>query len=173
MITGARLNEPQRSELRDAVRRVHRQFPTGVTIVTMQHGDVPYGLAVNAFSSICLDPPMVLVCVAGTSATYPHLFHCDELAVNILAHDQGNVVERFARSGGDKFAGLDWHAGENGAPVLAGVSAHLELRIERRLPAYTHTIFTGRVTRAVSSAAAPLIYLDGQTFAATALTREP
>src|SRR5262245_49237930 len=56
------------------VKAVHRQFPTGVTIVTTVVDGVPYGLAVNAFSSLSLDPPTVLVCVATTSATYPRLF---------------------------------------------------------------------------------------------------
>jgi flavin reductase (DIM6/NTAB) family NADH-FMN oxidoreductase RutF len=140
-----------------------------VTIVTAQHDGIPYGLAVNAFSSVSLEPPMVLVCVAGTSATYPHLFVSDELAVNILAYDQGAIVARFARSGGDKFAGLEWREGENGCPILAGVSGHLELHVERRLPAFTHTIFLGRVTQAEASGTAPLIYLDGKTFESTAL----
>jgi flavin reductase (DIM6/NTAB) family NADH-FMN oxidoreductase RutF len=158
-------------ELREVVRRVHRQFPTGVTIVTTQHDGVPYGLAVNAFASVTLEPPIVLVCIAGTSATYPHLFLGDEIAVNILAYDQRDVVAGFARSGGEKFSGLDWREGDNGCPILGGVSAYLELHVERRLPVFTHTIFVGRVTHADASNRPPLIYLGGQTFESTSLTR--
>jgi flavin reductase (DIM6/NTAB) family NADH-FMN oxidoreductase RutF len=156
-------------QLREAVRQVHRQFPTGVTIVTTQHDGVPYGLAVNAFASVSLEPPIVLVCIAGTSATYPRLFRGDDLAVNILAYDQPGVVARFARSGGDKFAGLEWREGDNRCPILGGVSAHLELHVDRRLPAFTHTIFIARVTHAEVSDRPPLIYLDGRTFASTGL----
>lgn len=151
------------------VKRVHRQFPTGVTIVTTMVDDVPYGLAVNAFSSLSIDPPTVLVCVASTSATHPRLFLGDTLAVNVLAHDQADVVKQFARSGGDKFADLDWHRGPGGCPIIGGVSGYLELRIEHRLPAYTHTIFIGQVIGAAATHEMPLIYLGGMMLDSTGL----
>lgn len=151
------------------VKRVHRRFPTGVTIVTTMVDDVPYGLAVNAFSSLSIDPPTALVCVASTSATHPRLFLGDTLAVNILAHDQADVVKKFARSGGDKFAKLEWRTGLAGCPIIDGVSAYIELRIEHRLPAYTHTIFIGHVIEAAATDAPPLIYLGGKTFDSTGL----
>jgi flavin reductase (DIM6/NTAB) family NADH-FMN oxidoreductase RutF len=153
------MSEP--GALVEEVKRVHRQFPTGVTIVTTQVDGIPYGLAVNAFSSVSLDPPAVLVCVAATSATYPRLLSTTALAVNILAYDQADVVQRFARSGGDKFAGLDWHPGPEGCPIIEGSSAHLELWVEHRLPAYTHTIFLGKVIGAAATERPPLVYLGG------------
>ena len=66
-------------ELADRVRAVHRQYPTGVTVVTTAVDGVPYGLAVNAFSSISLDPPLVLVCVNESSRSYPAVFDSDHL----------------------------------------------------------------------------------------------
>jgi flavin reductase (DIM6/NTAB) family NADH-FMN oxidoreductase RutF len=150
--------------LAERVRGVHRSFPTGVTVVTTCVRGVPYGLVVNAFSSISLTPPLVLVCVAQTTSTYPRLFDSDHLAINILAHDQADIAMRFARSGGDKFAGLAWRAGEYGAPLLDGACAALEVKVETRLPAYTHTVFISRVLAANRHDSTPLIYLGGKFF---------
>ncbi|MBS1885866.1 MAG: flavin reductase family protein [Actinobacteria bacterium] len=156
-------------ELVDRVKEVHRRFPTGVTIVATTVAGRPYGLAVNAFSSLSLEPPLVLACVAATSSTYPRLFEVDAVSVNILAHDQAAVAGAFARSGGDKFEGLEWRPGAGGAPLLAGVSAQLELAVEHRIPAGTHTIFVGRVLAASAGDKAPLLYLGGGFFDGGAL----
>jgi steroid delta-isomerase-like uncharacterized protein len=158
------------SGLAEGLRGVHRRFPTGVTIVTTIHGDAPAGLAVNAFSSISLDPPLVLFCVGRTSQTYPRLFAGDEVCVNILARDQRAVAQQFAVSGGDKFQGIEWTQGANGAPLLAGVAARLEGVIETRIAAPTHTIFITRVTAAEPFDRDPLIYLAGGYFDSTDLT---
>jgi flavin reductase (DIM6/NTAB) family NADH-FMN oxidoreductase RutF len=151
-------------DLAEAVKGVHRSFPTGVTIVTTQIDGQPYGLAVNAFSSISLEPPLVLVCVASSSSTYGHLFRAERMGVNVLAHDQAAVAGVFARSGGDKFSQVEWKSGPSGVPLLDGVSGYLELMIEKRIPAYTHTIFIGRVTGAHTASRPPLVYLAGSFF---------
>jgi flavin reductase (DIM6/NTAB) family NADH-FMN oxidoreductase RutF/predicted ester cyclase len=150
--------------LAEALRDVHRKFPTGVTIVTTLEGEAPVGLAVNAFSSISLDPPLVLFCVSRTSQTHPRLFAGETVGVNILAREQHAIAVRFAESGGDKFECLDWTFGENGAPLLAGVAARLEAVIETRIAAPTHTIFITRVTAAEAFDRDPLIYLGGAYF---------
>jgi flavin reductase (DIM6/NTAB) family NADH-FMN oxidoreductase RutF len=159
----------EKKPLRDSVREVHRRYPTGVTVVTALADGLPYGLAVNAFSSVSLDPPVVLACVAATSSTHPHLFVVDHVGINILAEGQGQVVAAFARSGGDKFAELEWRRAPEGSPILEGCAASMELRIEKRLQAYTHTIFTGRVLSAAHSEAPPMVYLGGDLFAASSL----
>ena len=87
------------------MKQVNRQFVTGVTVVTVMDGDLPRGLAVNAFSSISLEPPMVMVCVQRTSSTYECLFRASHLAINILSTDQLDVVNRFASKSADKFSG--------------------------------------------------------------------
>lgn len=156
--------------LGDALRGVHRKFPTGVTIVTTIEGTAPVGLAVNAFSSVSLDPPLVLFCVSRTSQTHPRLFAGETVGVNILAREQRAVAARFAESGGDKFEGLDWAFGENGAPLLHGVAARLEGVIETRIAAPTHTIFITRVTAAEAFDRDPLIYLGGSYFDSANLT---
>lgn len=156
---------PSGEQLLVTVKDVHRRFPTGVTIVTTCIDGEPYGLAVNAFSSISIEPPVVLVCVAKTSATYERLFGGDHIAVNVLASDQVELARRFARSGGDKFSGVPWEPGVGGAPILGGVCGYLEIEIEKRIPAYTHTIFIGRVVRANAFAHPPLVYLGGEFYA--------
>ncbi|MET0820317.1 MAG: flavin reductase family protein [Aeromicrobium sp.] len=147
-------------ELADRVKNVHRLYPTGVTIVTSEVDGQPFGLAVNAFSSLSLDPPLVLVCLATTASSYPGFFSRDHMAVNILAHDQSDVASVFGRSNPHKFRDVGWHLGAHGAPLLDGVSATLELQVESRIPAYTHSIFIGRVLNAESTGRLPLLYVD-------------
>lgn len=143
------------------IRAVHRQFVTGVTVVTTMDGTAPRGLAVNAFCSVSLDPPTVLVCVQATSSTYPALFKARYLGVNILAADQLRVVDTFAAKGTDKFAAIDWRPGPHGSPIIDGSAAALEVEIGERLRAGTHTVFVGRVVDARVRDADPLIYRAG------------
>jgi steroid delta-isomerase-like uncharacterized protein len=154
----------------DALKAVHRQFGTGVTVVTTAADGLPAGLVVNAFSSICLEPPLVLVSIAETAVTYPALFVNDRIAVNILARDQRAVAERFAQSGVDKFGEIFWRPGENGAPLLDGCAGFIEATVFRRIPSYTHTIFIARVTDAVCLEHDPLLYLRGMFYDGGALT---
>jgi flavin reductase (DIM6/NTAB) family NADH-FMN oxidoreductase RutF/predicted ester cyclase len=158
----------------DSLRAVHRKFGTGVTVVTTTTAEGrPLGLVVNAFSSICLDPPLVLIAVAETAATYPALFENDAIGVNILAHDQRAVAERCARSGGEKFAEIDWHPGANGAPTIAGSAASIEATVIKRIPSYTHTIFVAHVTAASATMLDPLLYLGGTLYDGSALNAAP
>jgi len=154
----------------DAVKAAHRAFPTGVIIVTTTFGGQLYGLTVNAFSSVSLKPPMVLVCVASTSSTYERLVAVDEIAANILAYDQLAVARRFAISGGDKFSDVSWSPGANGAPIVDGTAGHFEISVTQRISVFTHTIFIGRVTAAYANDKPPLIYLNGEFFDGSAMT---
>lgn len=165
--------ESPRSADAEALKAVHRQFGTGVTVVTTSVDGKPAGLVVNAFSSICLDPPLVLVSVAVTAATYPILFTNDQIAVNILAREQRAVAERCARSGGDKFAEIAWRPGANGAPLLDGSAAVIEATVIKRIPSYTHTIFIARASDATSSDRDPLLYLGGAFYDGGELTAAP
>ena len=78
------------------LKQVNRQFVSGVTVVTAMDGQTPRGLAVNAFSSISLDPPTVMVAVQRTSSTHDCLYRATHLAINILSTDQLDVVNKFA-----------------------------------------------------------------------------
>lgn len=159
----------QDEELKARVRNVHRKYPTGVTVVTTAVDGIPFGLAVNAFSSISMDPPLVLVCVNESAKSYPAVFEADHIGINILSSEQKAIVANFARSGGDKFSEIDWDASTNGTPILAGLAGHFELEVKYKIPAYTHTIFIGEVVDAMFSENAPLVYQDGRFFDGTKL----
>ncbi|MFI5795011.1 flavin reductase [Streptomyces sp. NPDC051677] len=148
----------------DLVRGVHRKFITGVTVVTTDDDGTPRGLAVNAFSSISLDPPMVLVCVQHSSSTHPALHRASHLGISILAADQLDVAKTFASKGDDKFAHVSWTPGAFGAPLIDGSCAQLEVEIGERLEAGSHTVFTGRVVSARHDDLAPLVYSGGGFF---------
>ncbi|MFD8380104.1 flavin reductase [Streptomyces sp. NPDC059679] len=148
----------------DLVRAVHRKFITGVTVVTCDDDGKPRGLAVNAFASISLDPPMVLVCVQRSSTTHPALHRATHLGINILAADQLDVARTFASKADDKFAPHPWSPGGHGSPLLDGCCAQLEVEIGERLEAGSHTVFTGRVVSASHDDLAPLVYSGGGFF---------
>ena len=154
----------------DLMKQVNRQFVTGVTVVTTMDGDVPRGLAVNAFASVSLEPPTVMVCVQRTSSTHDCLFRADHLAINILSTDQLDVVKRFATKSADKFAELVWRPGPFGSPYIDRSSAQMEVQIRERLQASTHTVFICRVVEAQVSDRSPMVYSAGQFFDSGALT---
>jgi len=153
----------------DVMKQVNRQFVTGVTVVTAMDGETPRGLAVNAFSSISLDPATVMVCVQRTSSTHDCLFRADHLAINILSTDQLDVVGTFATKADDKFKDLHWHSGPFGSPLIARSSAQMEVEIRERLQASTHTVFICRVVHAAVDERHPMVYSAGKFFDGGAL----
>jgi flavin reductase (DIM6/NTAB) family NADH-FMN oxidoreductase RutF len=154
----------------DLMKQVNRQFVSGVTVVTAMDGEKPRGLAVNAFSSISLDPPTVMVAVQRTSSTHDCLFRAQHLAINILSTEQLDVVNVFATKSDDKFAGLDWERGPFGSPLIARSGAQMEVEIRERLQASTHTLFVCRVVHATVSERHPMVYSAGRFFDGGALT---
>jgi flavin reductase (DIM6/NTAB) family NADH-FMN oxidoreductase RutF len=166
----APMNDTQTKLDQDLMKQVNRQFITGVTVVTAMDGDRPRGLAVNAFASISLDPPTVMVCVQRTSSTYECLFRASHLAINILSTDQLDVVTRFASKAADKFEGVDWAPNRFGSPIIARSSAHMEVEIRERLQASTHTVFICRVVSAAVAERPPMVYSAGRFFDGGAMT---
>ena len=152
------------------MKRVNRQFVTGVTVVTAMDDEKPRGLAVNAFASISLDPPTVMVAVQRTSSTHDCLYRAAHLAINILSVDQIDVVNTFAVKSDDKFAGLDWEAGPFGSPLIGRSAAQMEVEIRERLQASTHTVFICRVVHATVGDRHPMVYSAGKFFDGGALT---
>ena len=154
----------------EVLKQFNRQFVTGVTVVTTRDGaGEPRGLAVNAYASISLEPPLALVCVQKTSSSYPYLFAGEHLGINILSAAQLNVAAVFGRSGPDKFAHVPWHAAPQGSPLIDGSSAALEAEIRERFQARTHTIFVCRIRHAEVSDEHPMIYRGGRFFDSVAL----
>ncbi|MFD1213911.1 flavin reductase [Arthrobacter sp. GCM10027362] len=148
----------------EVMKGFNRQFVTGVTVVTTTEGGVPKGLAVNAYSSISLEPPLVMVCVQKTSSTYPALFASTHLGINILSNRQKDTVSTFASKSSDKFAQIAWHGGPHGSPLIDGSSAALEAEIRERFQARTHTIFICRVRHAEVGEAEPMVYKAGRFY---------
>ncbi len=148
----------------DQVKQFHHKFVTGVTAVTTADEAEPRGLVVNAFSSLSLDPPMIIVCVQKTSASYDFLFAHDYLAVNILAADQVDVATRLASKVPDKFATLPWTPGPYGSPLLEGAAAWLEAEITERIQASTHTMFIAHVVAVGHADRSPLLYAAGRFY---------
>jgi flavin reductase (DIM6/NTAB) family NADH-FMN oxidoreductase RutF len=126
-------------------RRVLGRVPTGVVLVTAWTGDGPVGMAVNSFTSVSLDPPLVSFCAASSSATWPRIRSVEAFSVNVLGEHHAEVSRRFAQKGVDRFAGLGHRPGVTGAPVLDGVAAHLDCELHAVHRAGDHVIVLGHV----------------------------
>lgn len=148
----------------DLMKAFNRQFITGVTVVTTKEGEKPKGLAANAYCSVSLEPPLVLVCVQKTSSTYPALFSSSHLGINILGTGQRETVQVFASKSPEKFAEVNWHEGPKGSPLLDGSAASLEAEIQERFQAKTHTVFICRVRHAEIDDSAPMVYKAGRFY---------
>ena len=151
----------------DDFRRVLSHFASGVTVVTTSDPEGrPAGLTASAFSSVSLTPPLVLVCVAHTSQSYPAFHSHGKFAINILHTEHEHVARRFASSGaGDKFEGIAYRKGALGLPVIEGALAALECTIVHAYPAGDHTIFVGQVEAAdcpEDTESEPLLYYRGK-----------
>lgn len=158
---GALLDRPTAADLLQRVREAHRAYPTGVTVVATQVAGRPVGLAVNAFSSVSMDPPLVLVCVNSSAQSHSSLRDASHLGISILGCDQAAVAMAFAKSGGDKFSGVSWHHGSYGTPLVDGASANFEVEVQQHIVAGTHTIFLGRVVEVETTDEPPLVYAAG------------
>src|SRR5215471_12329860 len=126
-------------------RDVFGHFATGVTIVTAMDGDEPVGMAANSFTSLSLDPPLVLFCVADSSSTWPRMRAAEKYAVNILGEEHEHVSRLFAQKGADRFGQTSWHVGVSGAPVLDEAIAYIDCELEAEYPGGDHKIIVCRV----------------------------
>lgn len=146
----------------DHFRALLGRFATGVTIVTIrdaQHRD--HGMTVTAFSSLSLEPPLVLVCIDNAATMMPTMAVTETFAVNILSDTQEPLSRRFAGLIDDRFAGLSWTRSALGNVLLDGVAASLECRIVARYPAGDHLIVIGEVDSGAIGDARPLLYYRG------------
>lgn len=132
----------------DAVefRAVLGHLPTGVTVITTSTEAGPAGMAVGSFSSVSLDPPLVGFFAAKTSTTWPSIRDAGIFCANVLCEDQESICRAFARSGGDKFAGMLWKPTRAGMPIINGVLAWIECTVEHLYEAGDHELCIGRVS---------------------------
>lgn len=138
------------------------RFASGVTVVTARNADgVFVGFTASAFSSLSLDPPLLLVCLQKDADCYRAFMESDDFAVSILAHGQAEIAVRFATKAIDKLADTPVTPGTiAGLPLVSGASAHCECRMRERVDGGDHTILVGEVVRAEISDAEPLLHYN-------------
>ena len=145
-----------------ALRAVLGRFATGVTIITCRDAEGrAVGLTANSFTSLSLDPPLVLWSLRQASSSLAAFQAAEHFAINVLAETQVDLSRRFAAATTDKFADGVWVDGHGGAPVLGGCAAVFECRTETRQIAGDHVLFIGHVLRLADLAVAPLLFQGG------------
>ena len=144
------------------LRRALGAFATGVTVVTTMDADgSPRGFTANSFTSVSLDPPLILVCLAKRAASCPVFQAAESFAVNILSEDQKAVSTAFSSPGVDRFTTVDWSARATGCPILADVVAWLDCRMQEVVDAGDHYILIGRIVDYDYAPASPLGFCRG------------
>lgn len=146
---------------KDEFRQGLSRFASGVTVVTCKGESGYLGLTVSAFSSLSLDPPLVLICVHASSSVHDALKEGRCFAVNILAEDQEPISRLFASKSEDRFTGVGYQEGQTGAPIIKGALAFVECSIKHAYPGGDHTILVGQVEASGISEGKPLLYFRG------------
>ena len=145
-----------------ALRRALGAFATGVTIVTARGpAGEPVGFTANSFTSVSLEPPLLLVCLAHTAASYDIFREAKSFAVNVLELGQEETAKRFASRGADKFGPTPWTPGLKGAPLIDGSLARFDCAMDSRVTAGDHDILIGRVIGFSLHDGAALLYHRG------------
>ena len=142
-------------------------FATGVTVITVDYEGEVQGMTANAFSSVSLDPLLVLVCVDQRARTHAHLHARKRFGINVLSENQRAISEHYAQPDRDparaeEEAGARFDRTPHGTPVLHGALAYLECRLQSSRDAGDHTIFIAEVEDVVVRGGRPLLYFQGQ-----------
>ncbi|MFK7744618.1 MAG: flavin reductase family protein [Roseobacter sp.] len=151
------LNADTQRHFRDALGR----FATGVTIVTAMTENGPIGMTANSFSSVSMDPPLVLWCPAKTSSRYSHFMQARHFAIHVMGAEHETLAMAFAKSGA-AFAGYDMHYNTHGVPVLNDCLARFECETHQIHDAGDHSIVLGRVETAAFRDGEALVFSQGQ-----------
>jgi flavin reductase (DIM6/NTAB) family NADH-FMN oxidoreductase RutF len=147
-----------KEEFRAALGR----FASGVTVVTAKCTDNrPCGMTVSAFSSVSLEPPLILICIDKRSSIHDYFKEGNHFAVNILGAEQEVISRRFASKDEDRFSGIGYKDGITGTPLLDGAIASLECSVVYEYPGGDHTIVVGEVMHAEVIDGRPLTYFRG------------
>lgn len=140
------------------LRTVLGHFATGVVVVAGTGNDGPAGLTCQSFFSLSLDPPLVAVAPARTSASWPAIHESGAFCINVLAAGQEALARVFAKSGGDKFAGVAWERTTTGSPRLEGVLAWIDCRFIEAHDGGDHHLIIGRIVDLGTSPQEPLLF---------------
>jgi len=148
-----------------ALRNAFGAFPTGVTVVTaFDPAGHPIGFTANSFTSVSLDPPLLLVCLAKTSRNFAVMTGAAGFAINILSETQKDISNTFARPVEDRFSVVQWKNGPYGAPVFDTVAAWFDCSMEQVIEAGDHVILMGRVQAFADNGLNGLGYAKGSYF---------
>jgi 3-hydroxy-9,10-secoandrosta-1,3,5(10)-triene-9,17-dione monooxygenase reductase component len=156
-------DDPEAAARARRFRDVLGLFGSGVTVVTSLSGGEPVGMTCQSFSSVSLDPPLVLFCPAKTSRAWPLMQRAGYFCVNILAADQADLSTTMATKGHDKFDGVGWRPASTGAPLLDGVVGYVDCTVHQVVEAGDHYVVIGRVKELGfgQDAERPLLYFRG------------
>jgi flavin reductase (DIM6/NTAB) family NADH-FMN oxidoreductase RutF len=147
---------------RDLFRAVLGRFASGVTIVTTVDADgIDHGMTVSAFSSLSLDPPLVLVCIDHKASVWPAFERATHFAINILGSQQEALSRRFSSREGERFEGVGFTRGTTGVALLDDTLAAVECTVTARLPHGDHSILVGSVDGGSARDLQPLLYFRG------------
>ena len=160
-------DEPRSDDMSDAqtFRQAWGKFATGVSVVTtVEEGGSVHGMTANGINSVSLDPPLVLVCVGHTAASYPLIRDVRRFAINIMSEEQRSLAEYYARPSDQKTGDLDvsFTHTERGAATVDGSLAHMDCRVVAEHVAGDHTIFIAEVEEIEIGDGKPLLYYEGR-----------
>lgn len=154
------MNNVEKNELRKALGH----FATGVTVITSLHSDGTLaGFTANAFTSLSLEPPLVVICVDLGARSYPAIKKYRQFCIHVLAEDQEHIAKKFAEKHSEKSGICAWHLTNDGYPVLDHYHALVQCTVELEYPGGDHAIVVGKVSRVdvATQASGPLLYYKG------------
>jgi crotonobetainyl-CoA:carnitine CoA-transferase CaiB-like acyl-CoA transferase/flavin reductase (DIM6/NTAB) family NADH-FMN oxidoreductase RutF len=146
-----------------ALRKAFGTFTTGVTIATtLQKDRIPRGFTANSFSSVSLEPPLLLVCLSKGGLSYKTFTESTYFAINVLSEDQKELSALFATQSEEKFTSTIWSHGHKDVPILKGCLSSFVCKNEKIIDAGDHTVLIGRVEQFSTNEGRPLLYYKGQ-----------
>jgi flavin reductase (DIM6/NTAB) family NADH-FMN oxidoreductase RutF len=156
------MSQPSQPDLR-ALKDAFGTFVTGVTVVTTLDIDgTPAGFTASSFTSVSLEPPLLLVCPGRALTCFAEFAACERFAVSVLAHHQRDVSDAFATTGNDRFSLVSWDADPWGCPLIRGAAATFSCATHRRVEAGDHVVLIGRIDAFASTDVGVLGYARGR-----------
>lgn len=147
-------------------RRTLGHYASGITVVTGRINSAPVGFTCQSFHSVSKEPPLISICVMMSSTSWPKISATGHFCVNVLSSEQRHISDSFARSGTDKWAGIEWSSTGMGNPVIDDVLAWIDCELESEHVAGDHIIALGRVLETSGADAEvsrqPLLFYKGQ-----------
>jgi flavin reductase (DIM6/NTAB) family NADH-FMN oxidoreductase RutF len=144
-------------------RRACGRFPTGVAVATVAGASgEPHGLTVSSFTSVSLEPPLILICLGYAATEIEEFCRARYFGLCFLSEDQRALSEHFARKGHHRFGSVAWNPGATGVPLVVGALATFECAVHQRVPSGDHEILVGEVLRTQVYEGSPLVHYAGR-----------